>query len=548
MKISRIPILAIIAALAAHAASVTPSAPRWGGELRIALHSDPKTFHPLQVTEDSGNLIRYLTAGVLLRWNHSTQTMDPELARAWRILPGGREIRFELREDARFSDGSPVTPADVVFTFHTLFDPKTNSPDAEAFLAGGKQVVVEASGAHTVVMRLPQPVAGVERLIGSIAIVNARVLASAADPAHMPSAGAFHVTAYTPGAFVTLGRNPYYWKTAAGRRLPYLDSIRVEIRQDRALELNSLLAGELDAISTVDPKAFARIGKASGVTAVDAGPTLDTEEMWFNQNPSSPIADYKKAWFRSREFRRAISSAINRADLARLVYDSHASPAAGIMPVSNRAWADRNIGPAVYDVAAAQKLLSAAGFTLEGGTLRDSSRHPVEFSVITNAGNAARERMLALIEQDLARIGVHIRPVTLDFPSLIERITRSFDYDACLLGFVLDDIDPDAQMNVWLSSGPNHPWYPEQKTPATPWEAEIDHLIERQSHETAAAARKRDFDRVQEIVADQAPVLFLVVKSSLAAYSARAANVTPSPFFPYLLWNADQIWLRAEPR
>jgi peptide/nickel transport system substrate-binding protein len=533
---------------AASGASVTPAAPRWGGELRIAIHSDPKTFHPLLVTEDSGSLIRYLTGGVLLRWNHRTQTMEPELARTWRIAPGGREIRFELRDDARFSDGSPVTPADVVLTFHTLFDPKTNSPDAEAFLAGGKQVVVEAAGPHAVVMRLPQTVAGVERLLGNIAIVNARALASVYDPAHMPSAGAFHVTYYTPGASVTLGRNPYYWKTAGGRRLPYLDSIRIEIRQDRSLELNSLLAGELDAIPTLDPKAFARAGKASGITAADAGASLDAEQLWFNQNPAAPIANYKKAWFRSREFRRAVSSAINRADLARLVFDSHASPAAGMMPVSNRAWVDGNLPAPAYDAEAAKKLLNTAGFRLENGTLRDSAGHPVEFSVVTNAGNAARERMLAMIAQDLAHIGIRLRPVTLDFPSLIERIARTFDYDACLLGLVVDDLDPDAQMNVWLSSGPNHPWRPEEKTPATPWESEIDRLMQRQSRETDAAARKRDFDRVQEIIADQAPVLFLVVKNSLSAYSARAANIMPSPFFPYLLWNADQIWLRVDRR
>src|SRR6201999_1318147 len=111
---------------------------------------------------------------------------------------------------------------------------------------------------------------------------------------------------------------------------------------------------------------------------------------------------------------------------------------------------------------------------------------------------------------------------------------------------VMDDLDPDAQMNVWLSWGPNHAWYPAEKSPATPWEAEIDRLMQRQSHESDAAARKRDFDRVQEIIADQAPVLFLVVKDSLSAYSGRVANFSPSPFFPYLLWNADQVWVRAE--
>jgi peptide/nickel transport system substrate-binding protein len=527
-------------------AAIAAAAPRWGGELRLAISADPKTFNPLMVTEQSAGLVRYLTGGTLIRWNHATQTMDPELARTWRVAANGREIRFELREDARFSDGSRVTAADVVFTFRKLLDPKTNSPDAEAFLMGGRQVAVEAAGERTVILKLPQPIAGVERLIGVIAIVNAKALAQAGDPARMPAAGPFHVTAYTPGATLTLGRNPYYWKMAEGRRLPYLDAIRLEIRQDRSLEVNSLLSGDLDLVSAVDPKAFSRLSKAPGVASVDAGPALDTEQLWFNQNPAAPLPEYKKAWFRSREFRQAISSAIHREDLARLVYESHAQPGAGIMPVSNRFWANTAVHAPPFDPAAAQKLLAAAGFYLDKGVLQDRGYHPVEFSVITNAGSNSRGRMAALIQQDLLRVGIRLRLITLDFPSLIERITRGFDYESCLLGMVNDDLDPNAQINVWLSSGPNHPWYPEQKSPATEWEAEIDRLMLHQSHEPRAAVRKKDFDRVQQIVAEQAPVIFLVVKNTLSAYGSRVANVVPSPFFPYLLWNADQIWLRSE--
>lgn len=526
-------------------AAVAAAAPHWGGELRLALPSDPKTFNPLLVTEQSGGLVRYLTGGMLLRWNHATQAMEPELARAWRQSPDGREVRFELRDGVCFSDGTRITAADVVFTFRKLLDPKTNSPDAEAFLTGGRQVTVEAAGERTVVLHLPQAIAGVERLVGTVAIVSARTLALAGDPAHMPTAGAFHVTAYTPGSALVLGRNPYYWKTTDGRRLPYLDAIRLEIRQDRSLEINSLLSGELDVSSAVDPKAFSRLGRTTAVTAVDAGPSLDTEQLWFNQNPGAPLPDYKKAWFRSREFRQAISAAIHRDDLARLVYDSHAQPGAGIMPVSNRLWADAALHAPAFDAAAAQKLLALAGFAIDKGVLYDRGHHAVEFSVITNAGSTSRERMAALIQQDLQRVGIKLRLITLDFPSLIERITRSFDYETCLLGLVNDDLDPNAQMNVWMSSGPNHPWYPEEKSPATEWEAEIDRLMLHQSRETRAALRKKDFDRVQEIVAEQAPVIFLVVKDSLSAYGKRVAGIVPSPFFPYLLWNAEQLQVSA---
>src|SRR6202007_3410544 len=96
--------------------------------------------------------------------------------------------------------------------------------------------------------------------------------------------------------------------------------------------------------------------------------------------------------------------------------------------------------------------LQADGFRFDGKTLFDRGGQRVEFSIVTNAGNKARERMATMIQQDMTKIGIQVNVVTLDFPSLIERITRTFDYDACLLGLVNTDLDPNSQMNVWLSS------------------------------------------------------------------------------------------------
>src|SRR5437667_3679493 len=93
--------------------------------------------------------------------------------------------------------------------------------------------------------------------------------------------------------------------------------------------------------------------------------------------------------------------------------------------------------------------------------------------------------MVAMIQQDLSQIGVKVNLVTLDFPSLIERITRTYDYEACLLGLVNTDLDPNSQMNVWLSSAENHQWNPKQSKPATAWEAELDRLMRAQASTTS---------------------------------------------------------------
>jgi peptide/nickel transport system substrate-binding protein len=90
--------------------------PAPGGELRFCLHAEPKTFKPLMVTEESGEVIQYLTGSVLIRINRRTQAFEPELAASWQVVDGGRKIEFKLRDGVRFSDGAPLTPADVLLS------------------------------------------------------------------------------------------------------------------------------------------------------------------------------------------------------------------------------------------------------------------------------------------------------------------------------------------------------------------------------------------------------------------------------------------------
>jgi peptide/nickel transport system substrate-binding protein len=167
----------------------------------------------------------------------------------------------------------------------------------------------------------------------------------------------------------------------------------------------------------------------------------------------------------------------------------------------------------------------------------------MEFSIITTAGNKVRERLATLMQDDLSKIGIKLNIVTLDFPSLIERITHSFNYEACLLGLVNVDLDPSSQMNVWLSSASNHQWNPEEKSPATEWEAEIDRLMRAQASTTDNKTRKDYFDQVQQIVADQAPFIYLVNKNSLSAISPSMRNAAPVVLRPQTYWNIDSLYL-----
>jgi peptide/nickel transport system substrate-binding protein len=438
-----------------------------------------------------------------------------------------------------YPDGSPFNSDDVVQTFQKLLDPALHSPIADTFKTDQGVVKVRAEGKFTVVAEFPAPTGGIERMFDQVAIVSAK---AAQRPA--PGLGAFLIAERKPGAAILLRRNPVYWKRDTNQSpLPHIDSIRLDIEQNRDLELLRFRRGEVQLIDKLTPDLYERLAADAPGTAVDAGPTLESEFVWFNQAPQAPLPEAKKEWFRSTAFRRAVSKAIQRADLCRVVYRGHATPAAGPVSPANKLWFKDGMSPEAFDPAAALKLLESDGFRMQAGTLRDRNGNAVEFSVITNAGNKSRERMAAMIQQDLAKVGMRVNIVTLDFPSLIERMTRTLNYEACLLGLVNVDPDPSELMSVLLSSASNHPWNPSEKTPATAWEAEIDRLMLAQAATADYKARRKSFDRVQDILREQAPVIYLLHPNALSAVSPQLAGVKTSASFPHTFWDAEHILL-----
>jgi peptide/nickel transport system substrate-binding protein len=510
------------------------------GELRFCLRAEPKTFDPMKVEDDPSAAIRYLTGGVLVRINRQTQVLEPELAHSWKVSKDGRQITFKLRSGISFSDGTPFSAEDVAYTVQQLMDPALHSPTGDTFRSGPGNTETKIVSSNEISITFPAPVAGLDRQFDQVAILSAH-----SGKKEMAVLGPFMVADYKPGATVLLKRNPNYWKTdAQGRKLPYLDSIKLDIQPNRDVEMLRFKRGEIDLINSLDSEYFDKLAATSPELVHDAGPSLDSEQMWFNQVSKAPIPAYKKSWFRSAAFRRAISQAINRDDLARVVFRGHAQPALGPFSPANKFWFNARLKPTLYSPDASLKALQAEGFRLENGVLKDRDGNAVVFSIITNSGNKYRERMATMIQDDLQKIGIHVNVVTLDFPSLIERVSQTFDYEAILLGLTNVGLDPNEEMNVWLSSSENHQWNPQEKSPETAWEAEIDRLMQAQASSADPKKRKASFDRVQEIVVEQAPFIFLVNRNALSAVSARVQGANPVILVPQTFWNAERMTVK----
>jgi peptide/nickel transport system substrate-binding protein len=558
---------AVAAAPPASEHLVTDSTPgRPGGRVVFALRAEPKTLNPVTSVDSASRDVIGRMTGNLIRIDRATHRTAPALAKAWTVSKDGLSYVLELRRGLAFSDGRPVTADDVVFSFECYLDERNASPQRDLLLVGGKPVAVRKLDARRVSVEMSQPYAVAERLFDGIAILPKHLLGPAqaegklaqawglaTPPDRIAGLGPFRLKAYVPGERIVLERNPHYWKAdKAGRQLPYLDELVFLLVPSEDAEVLRFKAGETDLISRLGADNFAALeadAAAGRYTLHDLGPGLEYSFLVFNLNTQGKLEGVakKQAWFRNPAFRRAVSAAVDRRGIARLVYRGRATPLGTHVTPGNKLWINAALAaPKPRSLDRARQLLSGAGFTWNGdGALLDPSGAPVEFTMVTNAGNAVRVKIASVIEDDLRQLGMKAQLVPLDNRALLDRVFQSHDYDTAVMALGSGDADPNSEMNVWLSSGPTHMWHLGQTTPATPWEKEIDELMRSQLVTLDPAERKRKYDRVQALVAENLPIVTLVSPNLLVGARRGLGNFRPAVLDHYVLWNADELYWRA---
>jgi len=537
---------------------------RTGGSLVVAARAEPKTFNPIAALDAPSRDVIWRMHADLIHINRETQRTEPALARSWTVSSDGLHYTLQLRRGVRFSDGHPFDADDVVFSFAAYLDERLHSSQRDLLLIGGKPIAVRKIDATTIGVDLPAPYAAAERLFDNLAMLPRHRLeplwkagtlgdawgisTAAGDIAGL---GPFRLERFRPGEEIVLARNPNYWKQdRAHNRLPYLARLTFAVVPSEEAQVIRLRAGELDVLNRVSSQHAASLERdqASLPYALhDLGPgPLEYHFLFFNQNDPVPAAVRpKQAWFGDERFRRALSLAIDRASLVRLAYNGRATPIWGHVTPGNRMWVNTAIAHPPASQAAALALLGEAGFTRNtGGTLTDAHGAAVSFSLLVAAGNATLNDMAAIIQDDLRKLGISVQIAAVDFNAVLARVLESHEYDACLLRLVDGDVDPNPEMNVWLSSGPTHLWRPLQASPATPWEAEIDRLMRQQMTTLDAAARKGLYDRVQAIVAEKLPLVPLVSPNIIVAAKRNLGNFKPALLDHYTLWNVEQLFWR----
>ena len=538
-----------------------------GGKLTYRVTAAPKTFNYLLAADEATIITAfYMLTSRLVEFDHQTQKFVPGLAESWTTAPDGRTVDIILRDGLKFSDGNDLTADDVIFTLNAIYDERTKSPAfRDAMLVDDKPIETKRVSDRELQMIFPQPVASAENYMVNLGVLpshtldadfKAGKLAEAwkinAAPQSIVSSGPFVIEAAVPGERVEYARNPNFWKKdEKGTQLPYIDKFVVEIIPDANNTFVRLSQGSLDIADRIRPGDYNELTKTPGqMRAFDAGPGLGIDHLWFNLNTvgASGTPWISDTWFADKRFRQAIATAIDRDSITSVTLQGLASPLYGFVSPANTVWINPNLPKITYSVAAAEQLLKDAGFkkggSAEAPVLTDAHDKPVEFTLIVPAENEPRKLMAAVIQQDLARIGIKMQVVPVEFAAVMQRASETYDYDAILLGLSQTDIEPSSYQNFLLSSAATHQWHPKQKTPATEWEGRIDKLFAEQAVERDQAKRLALFSEIQAIMREEMPVIPLAARHVVTAAHSRIGNYSPSSILPYSLWNVDELFVK----
>jgi len=537
-----------------------PPAARRGGQIVASIRTNPRSFNRIVTADQASDLLNLLMQGRLVRINRATFEVEPWLAEKWESSPDDRTHTLHLRPGVTWSDGTPFTSADVLFSIRAAFDPKAGSVVGSGLMPGGSPIRAEAPDSHTVVLSYAAPSGPGIRLLDMLPILPKHKLETALDagtfakvwdasvsPSALAGTGPFVLRENQIGQRLILERNPRYWrKTADGAQLPYLDRIVLEIVPEQNAELLRLQSGETDLTYTeLRPEDYVPVRRAEEkgtLQMVEAGVSTDADSFWFCLKPEAKKGDPRFAFVQKREFRQAISHAVDREEFAQTVFLGEAVPVWGPVTPGNKQWFTPNLPRYSHDLSRARDLLKQIGLEdrNKNGVVEDGKGTEARFTVLTQRGIGYYERGTAVLREQAAKIGIALDIVMLEFPTMIERMLAC-NYDAVYMRVLMTQLDPAGNLDFWISSGSTHFWNIGQKMPATEWEQRIDTLMHEQAATLDLEKRRAIFDDAQRLFAENLPALQFAAPRLYYAHSRRLTGVTASVMRPAVLWSADTL-------
>ena len=504
--------------------------PRRGGQVVTGWIAEPAGVNDLitRATQPTTELIARLFLRLVEEQPDFTEhpaTFAPLLARSYDWSPDHKTLTFHLR-DAVWSDGVPVTAADVRFTWRAQTDPGV-AWDSSFMKREIRDVQVVDP--HTVrflfnrayAKQLQDANEGVilpEHAWGQLPFAKWH---ESGDwfKQHLVVDGPFTIASWKPQQEVVLARNDRYYDESR----PYLDRVVMRIVPDTGSAIAQLLGGEIDFFAQIPPSQAAK---------VKAAPNLDLITYWSNLyvfvgwNDADPL-------FADPEVRRALTLAIDRQAIVDSILGPYGRIA--VSPIISSVWAhDRSLKPLPYDPAEAKRILAAKGWRdSDGDGVLDRGGKPFAFELTSNAGNQQRNDAAVMIQDQLKKVGIRCTPRILEFNALVEQ-TTSGKFQATVAGFSLDtSLDLTASFHSRaIADGTNFVRY------ANP---EVDRLIDGIAAKPDLLAARPDLERVQQILYRDQPATLLWESQRLAPVNKRVHDARPNLLSS--LFNVKDWWV-----
>lgn len=564
-------------------AEITSTEPgQYGGIFVLNETTQPTTFNPQVPSNVSTSLLQSRLLNSLVEFDPRIEDFVPGLAKSWEVSDDNKSYTFHLRRGIRWSDGEPFSADDVIFTFDCILSevedsetgqlrPRYPSRYYQQYHIGGEKLRYTKVDDFTVRFDLPTVYAPFIYDISQAILPKHKLYESFKDgsflkqwstqtaieePQSIVGTGPFVIRSYKPGERMVLTPNPHYWKAdRAGQRLPYIDYFVLKFVSESNTAVAHFATGKSDAsgIGASDYEWVRHAADTYDFTIYDRGPSTSVNFFWFNQHPGSDdngvpyLEPHKYRWFTDKRFRQAVQYGTNRRGMINALYFGKGEPLTSIIPPAQGRWHNPNLPKYDYDPVRAKELLSEAGFTWdEDGQLIDVGGIPVAYTLLL-VESASYDTIGVTFVENMKELGMDVTIERSDFATLLRRTDDTFDYDITILGWGSSSAayDPSGSKALFLSSGQYHQWYPEQPEPATEWEARIDELIALQEVTLDLEQRIAYMHEVQEILADELPLLYGFTPYGYVGIKNKWQNIFV-PSAGTTLWNIDEIWESVE--
>lgn len=498
-----------------------------GGTLRRRLTGDPATLNAVMQSGVSEQEVLQYVSRNLLDFD-ARMRLVPGLVKSWSVSADGRVFTFEIRPDAVWEDGSPVTSSDAVFTIRSIVDPKIPSPVFKSVFDGLESV--EPAGEKTFVATFRAPYA--HRAMSFVLPLlpkrrfEGKSFQTASDNRAPLSNGPYRFVSWKPQQEIVLERNPRAWggASAAGA----FDRIVFRILPDDSVAYRSLVAGDLDETrldSGAKSRAAAEPAFAGCCRLVEY---YDLGWNYIALNNRSPL-------FADARVRRAMTMLLDRASIVRNLFQGSARILSGPWAPDSSVY-DSSVAPLPFDPPAARALLDAAGWKdTNGDGVRDREGKDFSFDLLVSTGTTLGRQIDETFAAELARAGVRARIRPLEWAAFTERVDAG-DFEAASLAWSASDPNPDPypfwHSSQWPPNGLNSEFY---RNP------EADRLMEEARREKDDGRRLEIYHRLHRIFRDDAPVLFVATASQKFGFQKRIHGLVTSPL-GFGIWPGPIGW------